>query len=158
MALIKGTNSYATVEEANAYFSDRIDVAAYDSAGDDMKAKALITATSLLDTYTFVGQAISSSQSLAFPRSGSYFDPKLNRTVFFTDQIPDRIQKATFELAYHLLNNDGLLDSMGDVKNLKVGPIEIESVQMAPKVNSFVLNLIQPLRLNSGSQSWWRAN
>lgn len=161
MALIKNTNSYVTVEEANSYFQDKLDVAAYDSASDEDKAKALVTATSTLDTYTYIGQAISSSQPLAFPRVGSYFDGRLGMTVVLTTDIPDRIIKATFELAYHLLNNDGLLDNTGTVDKLILGPIELTNIRIPEKVSNTVLNLIKPLRAigaAGGTNLWWRAN
>ena len=38
MALVLGVNSYATLEEANEYFMDRLDVAAWNTADDSMKA------------------------------------------------------------------------------------------------------------------------
>ncbi len=157
MALIKGTNTYATLEEANSYFANRIDAAAFDTASDSMKEKALITATSLIDTYDFVGQAISSSQSLAFPRVGYYYNSKLGLTLEFTNQIPVEITKATCEMAYHLLNNDGLLDSIGDVKKIEIGPIKLDFIEAPSKVNSTVLKMIKTFRKN-GSNNWWRAN
>ena len=48
MALVKGVNSYATVAEADAYFLNRLDVAAWNDADETQKYQSLITATSFL--------------------------------------------------------------------------------------------------------------
>ena len=42
MALVKGINSYATVLEADTYFADRIDVAAWTGGSSDQKGQALV--------------------------------------------------------------------------------------------------------------------
>ena len=96
--------------------------------------------------------------NLAFPRVGTYFDPRLGYDVSFNDDVPDRINKATFELAYHFLNNDGLLDDSGSVLNLKVGSISLERVSLANTVPASVKRLIKPLLENAGARQWWRAN
>ena len=158
MALKKGVNSYRTVAEADLYFEDRLDAAAYTEAAEDLKAQSLITATSILDSMNWTGYAVSESQNLAFPRVGTYFDPRLGYDVSFNDDVPDRINKATFELAYHFLNNDGLLDDSGSVLNLKVGSISLERVSLANTVPASVKRLIKPLLENAGARQWWRAN
>lgn len=158
MALSKGTNSYATVAEADSYFEDRLDVAAWSSASAEQKAQALTTATSFLDSMEWVGSVVSSSQALAFPRTGSYFDPRLGLAVTMTSVIPDRIVKATYELAYHLLNNDGLFDDTGSVVNLQIASISLNKIQATNKIPVIAKRLIQPLLLNKGSRMWWRAN
>ena len=159
MALKKGTNSYRTVAEADAYFEDRLDVAAWTDADDDQKSQSLVTATAVLDNMDWTGYAVSESQNLAFPRVGTYFDPRLGYDVNFDSvDAPDRINIATYELAYHLLNNDGLLDSSGSVVNLKVGPISLERVSTPSTVPPHVKRLIKPMLVNSGAKQWWRAN
>ena len=159
MALAKGTNSYATVSEADSYFEDRLDVAAWTSANATQKAQALITATTLLNDLNWTGVAVSDSQALAFPRVGSYFDPRLGMEVILSDTlVPNRVINASYELAYHLLNNDGLLDDTGSVENLSLGSINLENIVGANKIPSNVKRLIKPLQENSGSHFWWRAN
>ena len=157
MALVKGTNSYATVLEADTYFSDRLDVTAWTSASEDRKSQALITATSMLDDLTWNGAATDSSQILAFPRSGYYFDPRLGITVEMID-IPLRIADACLQLAYHLLNNDGLLDDTGSVVNLDIGGIALNRIRNPSKIPSMVKRLIRPLLSNTTANAWWRAN
>lgn len=158
MALSKGTNSYVTVEEATAYFADRIDAAAWTDASDSQKAQALVTATSLLDQLIWLGVATDSGQPLAFPRIGEYLDPRLGFAVAFKSPTPDRIIKATYELAYHLLNNDGLLDETGRVDTLQVAGISLRNIRSTPKVPSVVRGLISCMLIGGGSRQVWRAN
>jgi len=159
MALVKNTNSYVDLTDANTYFGDRIDVAAWDAADDLEKEKALVTATAFLDELDWTGQAVSDIQSLAFPRIGQYFDPKLGAAAYLSDtEVPDRILKATYELAYHLLNNDGLLDDTGSVQELEIGPIKLINITGASKIPSFVKRMVKPLLVNQGARHWWRAN
>ena len=159
MALAKGINSYATVSEADAYFEDRLDVAAWTSASDIDKAKALVTATALLDSKRWTGTAVSDSQTLAFPREGYYFDPRVGAEVYLdpTD-VPTRILTALYELSYHLLNNDGILDDTGTVDNLNVGTISLNNIKNASLFPVTVNFTIKPLLLNAGIRNWWRAN
>lgn len=158
MALLKGTNSYATVIEADAYFADRLDVSAWTGADSTAKAQALVTATSILDGLTWTGTAVTESQPLAFPRSGEYFDPRVGAYVFMDGTVPSRIELAVKELAHHLLNNDGLMDDTGSVLNLQVGVINLSNVKSPNLVPGNVRRIIKPLLLNSGSRGWWRAN
>ena len=158
MALVKGTNSYATVEEAIAYFDDRLDVAAWTSASEDQRRQSLITATAVLDDLEWAGVAVSDSQSLAFPRSGNYFDPKMGTIVELPATIPKTIQRATFEVAYHLLNNDGLLDDTGTVKQINIGTITLSDLRNASRIPNHVTRMIRPLLNNRGANNWWRAN
>lgn len=159
MALVKNTNSYATVVEADAYFADRLDVDAWVTAPDTQRAQALVTATALLDSLNWAGIAVSDSQPLAFPRSGTYFDPRVGSDVSLTSAAAtQRLSTALFELAYHLLNNDGLLDDTGAVNSIDIGNISLKSVQTPNMMPSVVQRLIKPLQVNLGSRSWWRAN
>jgi hypothetical protein len=158
MALTKGVNSYATVAEADTYFTDRLDVAAWIAADALSKEQSLITATSLLDDTAWTGVAISQTQPLAFPRSGGYFDPKLGIAVTMTTAVPQRVVTGVIELAYHLLNNDGLLDDTGRVDSLNVGSIQLTKLTNPNRIPFIVKRLIKPLLCNGGANTWWRAN
>lgn len=157
MALVKGTNSYATVAEADAYFADRMDVAAWELANEVEKAKSLVTATTLLDNIDWRGVAYSPQQSLAFPRRISFFDPKVGANVSFDSEVPPRLTKAVFEMAYHLLNNDGLLDDTSTVVDVKVGPVTLNKIRVPPTIPGVVVPIIAPMRIPNGLV-WWRAN
>ena len=159
MALVKGTNSPVDATDFDTYMADRLDVAAALSATSAQKDQALITATSILETLTLAGTAVSETQNLVFPRVGNYFDPRLGLTVDFpTSTAPARWLKATHELAYHLLNNDGLLDNTGEVKTLDIYGIKLENIRSPSKIPSVVMNLVTPMLVNAGSNAWWRAN
>jgi len=106
----------------------------------------------------WTGVAISDSQALAFPRSGSYYDPKLGYTATLPATVPSRIIIATYELAYHFLNNDGLLDDTGTVTDLNVGQISLSIKTEASRIPSIVKSYITPLLLRGASNTWWRAN
>jgi hypothetical protein len=155
MALVKGTNSYATVLEAEEYFGDRLDVSAWLSASDSQKTQSLVTASLYFNNFRWLGTAISDSQSLAFPRNITYYESILGKNVTIS-AVPDRIVKATFELAYHLLNNDGLLDDTGSVTDITVETINLKIRTEASKTPSTVKKYISPLLENGGSNSWWR--
>jgi hypothetical protein len=160
MALVKGVNSYADMTEAGAYFDNKLDVAAWIDASDTQKDQALCTATSLLDEFEWIGIATSTAQNLAFPRKDAeYFDPKFGVPVILvTDAVPQRIINATFELAYHLLNNDGLMDDSGRVKTLNIGEITLNTIIAPSKLSKTVRALIAPLLRGGGKNTWWRAN
>lgn len=158
MAVLKGTNSYVTVAEADSYFADRLNATAWTSADAALKGQALITAATLLDEQRWIGTAVGEDQPLAFPRSGEYFDPRAGASVYLSASIPNRIINANFELALHLLLNDSLLEDTGGVSSLSVGTIQLTSIKSANRIPKTVKTLITPLLVNAGSSSWWRNN
>ena len=158
MAVLKGVNSYVTVAEADAYFSERINVAVWTEASSAIKGQALVTATQVLDEQRWIGTATSEDQALAFPRSGEYFDPRLGASVYLQEAVPQRILNATCEMALHLLLNSSLLEDTGGVSSLNVGPIQLTSIKKANLLPRAVKSSVTPLLVNAGSSSWWRAN
>lgn len=157
MALVKGTNSYATVAEADDYFADRIDIAAWNSTSLVRKGQALVSATSYLDGLNWLGTAVSADQPLAFPRVVEVFDPRAGSVISLDGStVPSRIEKATIELAFHLISNENILNVPSSVDNLEVGPIKLTNLKTAPMLTPLVRNLIRPLWSNS--RTWFRAN
>jgi hypothetical protein len=67
------------------------------------------------------------------------------------------VVKATYEMAYHLLNNEGLLDDTGEVRDISVGTISLSLVRSPPSVPRVVRDLVKPLLVRGGN-AWWRAN
>ena len=155
MAATKGVNSYVTLAEAGAYFDNKLDVAAWTDASDPQKEQALVTGTRYLETLSWVGKVRSELQVLAFPREGEYFDETRGVVVTFSETVPSRITDAVCELAYHLLNNDGLLDDVGSVKSVSVGSISIDMITSPGKLPGVVHSLIKPLR--KSGRTVWRA-
>ena len=157
MALTLGVNAYGDVAGAETYFTNRLDASGWLSGNATSKAQALITATSLIDTIDMVGVALSKTQPLAFPREGSYFDPKYGVVVTLSG-IPDRVVKATYELANHLMTNTGMLDDTGRVLNVKVGDIDVERIRAPNRFPREVRMSLRPLQTDGSTNSWWRAN
>jgi hypothetical protein len=158
MALVKNTNSYVTVTEADRYFEDRLDAAAWTEASEDQKRQSLITASLMLNDYKWVGTAVSESQALAWPREGVYHEPKLGYEIELPETVPSRIISATYELAYHLLNNDDLLDDTGSLNSLSVDSITLDFRTKTSTIPATVTRLISPLFYDGGALTWWRAN
>jgi len=168
MALVKGTNSYVTLNEADSYFDDRVDVCEWASATDDLKEKALVTATAYLDELSYAGQVVSSEQMLAFPRTGVYTDLSrgvrayLSSTYTFleTDETEASLnrdirllRKACFELSFHMVSNEGVMDKSSTFKSIKIGTIELVGETAAETLPYSILKLVKPMMANS-TRSW----
>jgi len=153
MALQKGTNSYATVAEADAYFGDRLGADAWRNASANDQPKALITATSVIDLETYASEKVDEDQPLEFPRVA--YDP-----------VPAAVITATYELALHFLKYPEVLvpGSSSGVDEIKIDVIEIKGLSGSggetQKVPSIVYKLLKPFKLNGGSGGniWHRAN
>jgi len=185
MALVLGINSYATVNEADIYFESRIDVATWDSADDTLKEQALVSATRYLDTLAYTGYVTDTDQSMSWPRTGSVYVPQRGRDIQFNKAYTwtelttttatafttalynlsleiRLIKTAAIEQAYHLINNDGILDNTGGLPDrVEVGSITIDGLNgnsETPVRSRVVTNLIRPLLINGGSSQWFRSN
>jgi hypothetical protein len=158
MALVKGVNSYSDVTEADEYFGDKLDVDAWMSAAPLQKEQALMSATDIFEELPWTGYMQDAGQDLAFPRIGWYFDPRLGTNVLLEGTTPNRIIVGCFDLAYHLLNNDGLMDNTGGVLNMDIGDISLKDIRPPSKIPLHVKKRIRPLLINGGSNKWWRAN
>ena len=84
MALVLGVNSYATLDEADLYFENRLDVAAWSESTDDMKEQALMTATQYIDQLSFAGYTTEETQYLAWPRVATITVASRGREISFT--------------------------------------------------------------------------
>lgn len=166
MALVVGTNSYVTLEEAVAYIENRIDTEMWDTATPEDQAKALVTATRMLDVKSYVGRMASFDQELAWPRvNAKMIDPRYGGSVIIPEgTTPVRLKHAVIEQALHILSNENLLESKAqEFERIKVGPIEIEGSPEnyipPPREAPVVYTLLKPLLSVMGNSSaWWRAN
>jgi hypothetical protein len=170
MALVKGENSYITLNEADSYFEGRADVNDWDIADASLKEQAIITSTAYLEDLAFVGQAVDANQMLSFPRTGTFRDPsrglraQLSSSYTFNsgaDELESEVnrdirllRKVTYELAYHIINNEGLFDSADTIESIKVGPIELTDIKSGSKVPSHIHRSLSPLMANSSR--YWR--
>jgi len=168
MALTLNTNSYVSVDEADTYFETRIDSANWSSAIDDLKEQALVTATSIVDDNAWVGNAVSASQALAWPRkNATYADNRMGSTITFgVADIPTQVKVAVFEQALHLVDNEDLLQGKAQTfESISVGSISISDsnndVTKTPIQASLMKKKIRPLLVRGKSgigTAWWRNN
>jgi hypothetical protein len=161
MALVYLSNSYVNLGDANQYFADRVGTASWDALDNNAKEDALVSATRQLDEqYVYLGYAVSTSQPLAWPRVGSYEDPKLGLLVELDpENSPERLKVATYEMALHLLNNPSVLENTPSVDSIKVGSIELSGLGNQPGTPKGFAQIISPLTTSgsSGRSTVWRA-
>lgn len=90
MALIAGTNSYVTLEEANEYLAGAYRVEAWTGASEADREAALITASRQIDRQPLRGAKAAADQPLQFPRAGQ-------------SEVPEAVIQAVCEQALFLL-------------------------------------------------------
>lgn len=135
-------NSYASLDEAEEYFSLRSPEAINWAAAtsEDAKARALLTATRLMDTLIdWDGSVTDEEQALAWPRqaledaNGSELDPA---------EIPDEVKWAQFEFAEVLLSTDRTADlATAGIKSIDAG-VSIEFMDTAPPVRAVIPDIV----------------
>jgi len=116
------SNSYQTVEDADAYFEDRPQAADWEALGS-AKASWLIAATDRIEQRSFQGRRTDTDQALAFPRYGVVVDG----VEIDSDVIPTRVTNAQAKLALLLsAESDPLADTgLEGFERLKVDVIEL---------------------------------
>ena len=157
MSIIKGINSNVSMSEADEYFSTRVDSAVWFETAHAGRKAALVSSTGILDELRWAGVAADPAQDLAFPRKGHYFDPRIGMNVAL-EGYPKRVKVATYELALHLLSNEGSTNSTGEIDILKISGIELHDIKAPPRMPPSVTRMIKPLLVNAGAATWWRAN
>jgi hypothetical protein len=129
-------NSYVSLADALAYHQDSLYGFGWVDASVEQQTRALISATRLLDeTFEFVGVATTATQALKWPRFGVYDQGGntfgvvgINGYLVSSSEIPQRLQRATAELAKWLLASDRSAepsDAEG-IKRLVAGPVQVE--------------------------------
>lgn len=114
MSLIVGENSYVSVDEATAYFADRLFADEWESSPD--KEKLLIAATRRIDRLPFKGIKADRTQALEFPRAlysysrgiNPYHDPLRDNLHtlpgwIVQQDVPQAVKDATCEEAISIL-------------------------------------------------------
>lgn len=164
MALTKGVNSHVAMDEAQLYFDNRLDVSAWVEASTVEKEQALTTATAMMEYMPWVGKMASVDQPLVWPRIGAYYDPRTGTVIdLATVPLPSRVAQGQCELAHHLLENDGALDTTGSLEELHVSSIVLKGVIKVSTIPTSVSNILAPLLTESlpspkvGGR-WWRDN
>lgn len=120
-------NSYATLDEAEAYVSALAGPAAraWEALDDDAKKRSLLTATIRLDQEGYAGRKASPTQALKWPRVGARDE---DGRPYPVDVVPGVVKDAQIELA---IGFDGTSDPSGPgemdaYRSVKVGPIAVE--------------------------------
>jgi hypothetical protein len=159
MALTLYVNSYVTLDEANAYFAYRSNSDGWRLLNNNQKEELLATSTQYLDdVVNYVGVAVSTSQALAWPRIGSYVEPKYNSMVEIVENIlPDRVKRATYEMALHLIEHPDVLSTHESVGSIGVSSIKLSDIQKPSRLPHMVRKIISPLSTGLDEPLPWRA-
>jgi hypothetical protein len=118
-------NSYADVEQADAYHTTRLHNAVWTTATPENKAAALVWATRLLDeNFNWFGFKATLDQSLRWPR---YSVADRDGRMLSHTTIPQALVNATAELARSLLAADPA-DATGTegFSRIKIAVVELE--------------------------------
>jgi len=123
---LAGSNSYATVSEAEAYHEGHVDASVWTAATNQRHEKSLVHATRTLDAMTrWLGDRKLSTQALAWPRYNAIFDGvEVSSSI-----VPQPVKNATAELARLLLSSDITADldqNLIKSLNLGKGALEVE--------------------------------
>jgi hypothetical protein len=156
-------NSFVTLDEAEAYMAARLNASAWSNASEADKNIALVEATRELTVLAWVGERVTDSQALSWPREFAV-NPDASfgtGTQYYADTlIPQRVKDATSELAFQFLNlgttDLAALDTTSNIARKVVDVLEtdyIEPSQRATGLARFprVVNVIAPLLCGTGA-------
>ena len=126
----ENSNSYVTLEEADAYFEGSADNQHWDNHQDGYKKAALIQATQWLNYLAFAGDCCTKTQALQWPREHVTC---MCREAVCTS-IPLQVKQATYELAFKFVHDPDVVvggtkmpsPQVGAVKKQKLGDLEQE--------------------------------
>lgn len=121
-ALIIGTNSYVSLDEANAYFAERLYASEWGVATSTEKEKALITAARMIDRCAFSGKVAAADQAMAWPRVNVREDQGRDLNLI----VPRQVKDAQCELGYALLKSDLTADS--GKRGLKAKEVSVAAI------------------------------
>ena len=102
-------NSYISVATGDDLANLYLGTLQWSSASSDAKGRALIMATRYLDQLEWIGSRATTTQALAWPRTGA----ACGEWSFTSSEIPQPIKQACFDLAEALLGDATLLRSAG---------------------------------------------
>ncbi|MDQ0250811.1 hypothetical protein J2W22_002875 [Sphingomonas kyeonggiensis] len=143
-----GTNSYVSLDAANALASGRLFTAAWTAATGDTRAQALMTATALLDRMQWQGRRLAPTQPLAWPRVAD----RCPEGFPLTADIPTPIAAATVELAIFLLGNGELPGGPAIMQRMLGDSMVMHFAHVADELPKHVRRLIEPfLRVSSAN-------
>lgn len=146
-------NSYITQQAANDLIDARGFATDWTSAAIADQNRAIVWATTLLDTEEWKGSRVSTTQALKWPRTYVYTP---EGTLLSSSVIPTFLKRATAELALALLSEDRTADAdTAGFAQIKVGEIFLTANphDRAAMYPPFVRKLIAPYLSASSSQT-----
>jgi hypothetical protein len=142
-----GTDSYVSLEAANALAAQRLFAGAWDAATDETRAQALITATALLDRLQWQGRPLARTQPLAWPRVAESCPEGYPLTV----ETPPEIATATVEWAIHLLNAGAMPGRPAIMQEMVGASMVMHFAHIADELPKHVRRLIEPFLRSSSA-------
>jgi hypothetical protein len=145
--IVSGANSYADRTFADAFLDRNIYADGWVAATTADKEACLVWATQLLDDgVVWVGQRVSESQALGWPR---YQVWDRDGYAIASNVVPTQVQRATSELARLLLLSDRTAEAetLG-YSELEAGPLRIafdRRDQQKPVLTASVLSMLHGL-------------
>ena len=145
MAIIVGNKkesfsslSYASIEFADKYFEYDLNASIWADLDEEIKKKALVTATKQIDTLNFYGVKLKEDQPLQFPRVSQKVKQLTdNQLILYKDQIkamdviPEDVMKATCEQALTLVKNQNTPNDFADLQAQNVQSYTIGDVSIS---------------------------
>lgn len=144
---IVGTNSYVSLDDANALAADRLFAGAWSAATDATRSQALITATALLDRMQWQGRPLAPTQPLAWPRVADRCPPGFPLTT----DTPEPIATATVELALHLLSTGELPGGPAVMQRMIGDSMAMFFAHVGDELPKHVRRLIEPFLRSSSA-------
>lgn len=142
---ITGVDTYANLERANSVAAARLFSGAWDAADTATRARALRTATALLDRVRWQGRPVAPTQPLAWPRVPDRCPHGYPMSV----ATPDAIATACVELAIHLLTQGQLASAPIQMRQLG-DSMTMHFPTIADELPKHVRRLVEPhLRASS---------
>lgn len=116
-----GANTYASIADANAYWSGRVNEAWAD-ATDDEKSSALIQATDYLNGLSWTGRKVA-IRTMAWPRN----DVEVDGYELGSDEIPEEVVQACCYMAGEIIGGATPLASTDrPLTKLTAGAVSME--------------------------------
>ena len=119
-------NSYISVADADAYFTNRYSSGSWASSTTAIKEQVLITATQRLEQEEYISTVVDTTQALKWPRT-SILKPS-GVAYYENTVIPAEVMNATAELGHALITQLTTIDEELDPRkyaSLTVGPISV---------------------------------
>jgi hypothetical protein len=147
-------NSYVTLEEADAYFEDRMYSSSWDAFSD--QASLLISSSRMLDWHIkWKGAKSTSAQSMQWPRTGAV---RPDGTEIGSDELPPEVKIAVFEQAFANISGDRTADDpLAGIGQLQAGSLMIKAGPEKPNqtnakpIPSHVYGIVKELYASGGS-------